>query len=397
MKLAYRTRNGTQHDIWAFDPSFGITAPGTSLVSPYTNLTNGHGQNYNPAWRPDREEIAFTSNRDGRWSIYLHELGGGTRILIPASPNQALYQPAWSPDGNFLAYVQTDFPEDKPGRRALDRFTPEFIDWGSGPPPTRIHVKRMLSSGVVDEATRFPELPSQREFDPCTRPCFAPTWSAELGGSLVYSTRYLEVVDLMPLAGSWRTVRHRMPESILTLCGGEPGAERYRARGYQPRWGRAGILFAWNPPGTERLTDLSTEIWVMNATLDQARPVVQSTHRWSEPQEVITDPTWLPDGRVTFARYPASELSASPGHVQEWPGNYKTLWTTAGPAWAMSNPPDPSRVSERPVWAFQSPFFWPGTPRWEPLADRRTDVDIAYYEPAWQHTLQDFLPHRFDN
>ena len=59
---------------------------------------------YWPAWSPDGKRIAFTSNRDGNYEIYVMNADGtGLRNLTrhPAQDNYA----AWSPDGKRIAFI----------------------------------------------------------------------------------------------------------------------------------------------------------------------------------------------------------------------------------------------------------------------------------------------------
>jgi TolB protein len=69
-------------------------------------LTQPGSMNYNPAWSPKGDWIAFTSERAGSADIYrMHPDGTGVERLTdsPAFDDQA----AFSPDGNRIAFVST--------------------------------------------------------------------------------------------------------------------------------------------------------------------------------------------------------------------------------------------------------------------------------------------------
>ena len=67
------------------------------------NLTQHPSDDRNPAWSPDGTRVAFESNRDGNWEVYLLELGSGevTRMTHDLAFDGA---PAWSPDGTRIAF-----------------------------------------------------------------------------------------------------------------------------------------------------------------------------------------------------------------------------------------------------------------------------------------------------
>ena len=70
------------------------------------NLTNGMGYNDDPAWSPDGNKIAFYSRRDANEGIYVMDADGAN--LIDLSPVWSIdYDPTWSPDGNKIAFIST--------------------------------------------------------------------------------------------------------------------------------------------------------------------------------------------------------------------------------------------------------------------------------------------------
>ena len=80
-----------------------INVDGTGL----TQLTRDSGTNGNPAWSPDGKQIVFSSNRDGKWKLWLMNADGSDQRMLPTSQNTGVYggQPAWSPDGTKILYV----------------------------------------------------------------------------------------------------------------------------------------------------------------------------------------------------------------------------------------------------------------------------------------------------
>ncbi len=67
-------------------------------------VTLNHGNNFLPAWSPDGQHIAYISDRNGNYTLYVTDaVGHNTRRLIQNDSNQ--YDPYWSPDGRQIAYV----------------------------------------------------------------------------------------------------------------------------------------------------------------------------------------------------------------------------------------------------------------------------------------------------
>src|SRR5690606_2550070 len=70
---------------------------------PITRLTNGAWDDIAPAASPDGKQVAFASNRNGFWDLYLMDLSSGEVTQLTDTPE---YEgaPTWSPDSTFLAY-----------------------------------------------------------------------------------------------------------------------------------------------------------------------------------------------------------------------------------------------------------------------------------------------------
>ena len=67
------------------------------------NLTNNAANDYFPSWSPDGTKIAFGTDRDGNYEIYVMNVDGSN--LINLTNNAATdYYPSWSPEGTKIAF-----------------------------------------------------------------------------------------------------------------------------------------------------------------------------------------------------------------------------------------------------------------------------------------------------
>ena len=70
---------------------------------PLTRITTGNWNDIAPALSPDRKQLAFASDRNGFWDLYVMELQSGDVVQVTDS-NEYDSAPSWSPDGQWLAF-----------------------------------------------------------------------------------------------------------------------------------------------------------------------------------------------------------------------------------------------------------------------------------------------------
>ena len=68
-----------------------------------TRITFDDGLQSEPTWSPDGRYIAYSSDRGGKFDIWVQQVSGGDPIQITKGPGHH-WQPDWSPDGKYIAY-----------------------------------------------------------------------------------------------------------------------------------------------------------------------------------------------------------------------------------------------------------------------------------------------------
>jgi dipeptidyl aminopeptidase/acylaminoacyl peptidase len=68
-----------------------------------TRLTFDDGLQFGPAWSPDGQYIAYSSDRGGKLDIWVQQVSGGDAVQVTKGPGHN-WQPDWSPDGKYIAY-----------------------------------------------------------------------------------------------------------------------------------------------------------------------------------------------------------------------------------------------------------------------------------------------------
>lgn len=83
---------------------FALGKPHPSAMH-FRAITNFSGVQSHPALSPDGRSVAFVSNKDGHYNIYVGLLNGANPVKITDDPNLK-NSPCWSPDGTEIAYAR---------------------------------------------------------------------------------------------------------------------------------------------------------------------------------------------------------------------------------------------------------------------------------------------------
>jgi Tol biopolymer transport system component len=104
-------------------------------------LTSGPGRDGAPSWSPDGREIAFETDAAGEPHIALvRTQGGGSQRFLPGST--PAYQPDWSPDGTRIAFALRELNCPLPDDRCRQQIN--VVDAGGG------HVVSLTSGPAHD-------------------------------------------------------------------------------------------------------------------------------------------------------------------------------------------------------------------------------------------------------
>src|SRR5438132_12957576 len=81
----------------------------TAASSPIRQLTtSADASNLRPTWSADGKRIAYQSNKDGSYHIYVMDADGGNTKQISSGADIDDRHPAWSPDGSAIAVDSGD-------------------------------------------------------------------------------------------------------------------------------------------------------------------------------------------------------------------------------------------------------------------------------------------------
>jgi TolB protein len=91
--VVFSMGDGLYSHLFVYDP----------YTMPMTRLTSGDWDDVDPAVSPDGKQVAFASNRDGEWDIYILDVSTDKTLRVT---NSQAYDgaPTWSPDSQYIVY-----------------------------------------------------------------------------------------------------------------------------------------------------------------------------------------------------------------------------------------------------------------------------------------------------
>ncbi len=216
-----------------------------------TRIAEGLAWEVQPRFSPDGRRIAFTSDRGGGDNIWVMNADGSDKRQVTKEEFRLLYQPAWSPDGRFIA--------------AKKHFT-TGRSLGTG----EVWLYHVSGGGGVLLVKRE----SERHQKELGEPVFAP------GGGAVYYTRNVTPGPIFEYAQDsngnlFNIERYDLATGeVRTVVSGEGGAVRPTP----------------SPDGRKLAFARNREIYTVDVTGRNLRRITNDT-------DTDGDASWSPDGR----------------------------------------------------------------------------------------------------
>ncbi len=100
-------------------PGPETSAFGVPRLANPVQITSAVGEEVYPAWSPDGQMLAYESNQAGNWDIWVVQPGSSQPVNRTADHAGVDRSPSWSPDGNQLAFLS-----DRDGNRGVFVMSP---------------------------------------------------------------------------------------------------------------------------------------------------------------------------------------------------------------------------------------------------------------------------------
>lgn len=271
---------------------------------PFTRLTLGKWDDIQPSINSTGTLLAFSSNRNGYWDIYVLNLNTGVTSQITDTPEYD-GAPSWSPDSNWLVYESYS--------------TLEYVDTATLNDPTLVQnldifiTQVNLDNPNTNNPVRLTNHPGVDS---------SPTWSPS-GRKIVFvSTRSGE-------SDIWLADLDKIDDRFINISQNPGGTESF------PSWSPDGNALAW----------ASTAHGYQNIYINH----LGNDHSQSQVIGTGNHPVWSPDGGtlvtslLTPNRTYLSGYSTNPNGLVLPP--IPLIGTVTGLTWSRDNLPDPLPLS----------------------------------------------------
>jgi TolB protein len=271
---------------------------------PLTRLTSGDHQDITPALNTEGTKLAFASNRNGVWDIFILNLENGELTQFTDSKEYEAH-PTWSPDGNWLAYeayqndnleiiIRDIRKENAPINLTNHPSTDHSPSWsGEGRRISFISTRNGTSQVWIADLDKASTGDSFYHLDISAQDVKNPTWSVD--------GRYL----------SWGAITPKGLHQLYTWDSEDPSSDpQVVGSGDMPLWtGDGNLLFTvLERPQDDFLTAYPSQ----DQTAQVMLPAIEMPGR-------VKGITWGQDVKLGNSLGPAAEITPTP------------LWPTESP------------------------------------------------------------------
>ena len=273
-------------------------------------LTNNRHDDWEPSWSPDGKRIAFMSDRDGHvdvrgWptgEIYVMDADGGNQQNLTNNPGRDS-SPSWSPEGKRIA-----FSSNRDARKGDFIFEIYVMDADGGNPQN-------LTNNLKDDQY--------------------PSWSPD-GKRIVFSARR---------DGHFEN-KFSITDEIYVMDadgGNQQRLTENRKNDWHPVWSPDGKRIVFSSYRTEHFRGefgITYEIYVMDAN-------GQNQQNLTNNRGNDGSPSWSPDGkRIAFSSYRDGHFQSAEIYVMDADGGNQRILTNNGHAdYSPSWSPDGERIA----------------------------------------------------
>ncbi len=272
----------------------------------FTRLTNGSWDDITPSPSPDGKLLAFSSNRDGPWDLYLLDLSTGSTRRLTDTPEYDA-SPSWSPDNQWLVYESYVLGPQSPRLELVDSHNQPLANEGDlQPTPESDRSLDLLILPVEDSLNRVAET-IRLTSDPGAE--YAPVWSPT-GRQIAFVSAKNGDHEI------WVADLDRIDDRFRNISRNPSSADRY------PAWAPQDSALSW----------VTTMEGIQNiAVLDdinipgKSRKIGSGNH-----------PTWDPSGKFILTIFSSPNHNYLTGYNTKYPGLIIPPVLLPGPSTALS-------------------------------------------------------------